>query len=409
MSTYTLEGADALMKDVYVGPIVETLNQKTYMLDQIERDSDHLDGSGRRSIVPIHTNRNRGRGSRGDNSTLPAGGHQEDKDAIIKTKYHYYGIELTDPAIEASKNSTGSFANLLTRETTGLATDMRKDINRQVYGDGTGALTTLRATSKEKTIKVTSVQYLGVGDLVDILKASDGSALNANNKEREVVKRTAGSEPTIELDAEITGEPTTSYSVYISGSYKKEMEGLRSIINTNRTLHEINSETAGNGFWNAGSKINAEEHVAGEQLFERMIDEVGAGGNGEVETIVTTRGIKRRLADTYQSQKRMNDARMVEVHGGYTAIFVNEIPVISDDDCPKGYVFGINRESFKWFELTKPGWLEQKGNVFQMKNSTTAGYKMNVWQAWFRWYASLGCIAPNRNGVIYNCTDDTAV
>lgn len=407
MSTYTLEGAEALMKDVYVGPIVEQINQKTYAIDQIERDSAHLDGSGKRSIIPVHMNRNRGRGSRGDNADLPVPGHQEDKDAIVKTRYHYYGMEISDPAVEGSKTTQGAFANLMTRETQALAQDMRKDMNRQVFGNGTGALTALRATSKEKTIKVTSVQGIGVGDRIDILKTADGTAINSNNKNVEVVKRTAGSEPSIELSAEITGEPTTAYSVYLAGSYKKEMDGLRNIIDTNRTLHEINSETAGNSFWNAGSKINAEEAVAGESLFERMLDEVGVNGNGEVETILTTRGIKRRLADTYQSQKRFNDARATTVHGGYTAIYVNEIPVIFDDDCPKGYAFGINKDSLKWFELTKPGWLSQNGVIFEKKVSETAGLKMNVWQAWFRWYCALGCVAPNRNGVIYNCKDDT--
>lgn len=165
MSTYTLEGAEALMKDVYVGPIVEQINQKTYAIDQIERDSAHLDGSGKRSIIPVHVNRNRGRGSRGDNADLPVPGHQEDKDAIVKTRYHYYGMEISDPAVEGSKTTQGAFANLMTRETQALAQDMRKDMNRQVFGNGTGALTALRATSKEKLLKLLAFRasVLGIG------------------------------------------------------------------------------------------------------------------------------------------------------------------------------------------------------------------------------------------------------
>jgi hypothetical protein len=75
---------------------------------------------------------------------------------------------------------------------------------------------------------------------------------------------------------------------------------------------------------------------------------------------VTTRGIRRRLADTYQSQKRFNDARATEIHGGYTAIFVNEIPVVADDDAPKGWVFAINKDAFRWFEVAKPDWLRPR-------------------------------------------------
>jgi hypothetical protein len=406
MATYTLSAADPLLKDFYVGPIVEQLNYKTWMIDQIERDSEHIDLSGRRAIVPVHVNKNRGRGSRGDNANLPVAGFNTDVDAIVKIKYHYYAMEISDPTITATQNNAGAFANLLERESSMLAKEMRKDINRQVYGDGTGALAKVRAASTLKVVNVDSVQYIGVGDVVDVLVASSGATTNGIVGAT-VIKRTTGAEPTIELDVNLAGSAGTEYSVYITGSRMNEMDGLRNIIAKNRELHGINGATAGNEYWNA-KVLNAEGNVAGESLFETLMDEVGAGGNGDVEAIVTTRGIKRRLADTYQSQKRFNDSRATEIKGGYTAIWVNEVPVISDDDAPKGFAFGINKDSFRWFEQAGPGWLEKDGVIFHLKNSTTAGQKMNVWQAWFKWYASLGNTSPNRNGVIEKAQDDVA-
>ena len=70
MATQTLAAFDAALKDLYVGPIVEQLNQKTYLIDQIERDADHIDHTGRRAVVPVHKNRNRGRKSIADGGTL---------------------------------------------------------------------------------------------------------------------------------------------------------------------------------------------------------------------------------------------------------------------------------------------------------------------------------------------------
>ena len=406
MATYTLTAADPLLKDLYVPPIIEQLNYKTYMIDQIERDSDSVDMRGRRWISPVHANRNRGRGSRGDNENLPVAGINTDLDAIDKIKYHYYSMEISDPTIEAAKSDAGAFANLLERETNMLAKEMRKDINRQVFGDGTGALTAVaKEEAKGKKIYVNSVQYIGVGDFVDVVLTATGVKTNGVLN-TEVTKRVSAAESYIEVADETAEKTLTTYSVYIAGSYKKEMPGLRQIIAKERTLHEINSVTAGNEFWNAKT-VDAESAVAGESLFEKLYDEVGVQGNGDVEAWVTTRGIKRNLADTYQSQKRFNDAQAVNVHGGYTAIFVNEIPVIYDDDCPKGFAFGINKDSYRWFQQTSPGWLEQKdGSVMMLKNSTTAGLRMNVWQAYFRWYAALGCTAPNRNGRIEKAKDD---
>lgn len=407
MAPQTLATADAILKDLYVGPIVEQLNHKTYMLDQIERDSDSIDHTGRRAVVPVHKNRNRGRGSRGDNANLPTAGSQEWLDAIIYIRYHYQGMEISDPAIEGSRTNEGAFVNLLQAETQGIARDMRKDVNRQVYGTGTGLLAAVRANSTTDTVEVDSVQYIHVGDTVDVVQVADG-LVNTQGVVGAVVTAkdpTPGAE-TITISPDLGGTATNAYGVYVTGSYGAEMDGLRNITDDNRILHSINSATAGNEFWD-GNERDASGAVAGESLFELLADDVGEMGNGEVEAFVTTRGIKRRLADTYQSQKRFNDARAVEIHGGYTAIFVNEIPVVHDDDCPKKYAFGINKSALKWFEQTKPGWLEQNdSSVFHLKDGSTSGTKRNVWQAWFRWYAALGCIAPNRTGRIIDCADD---
>src|SRR5476651_611172 len=177
MATQTLAAFDAALKDLYVGPIVEQLNQKTYLLDQIERDSDHIDHTGRRAVVPLHKNRNRGRKSIADGGTLPSAGAQVYLDAIIPLRYHTYRIELTDQVVEASKTNEGAFASAIEVESKGVAVDMRKDINRQAFGQGTGQLTReeLASSSESETAgkwKVKTefdMQYIQIGDIVDIL------------------------------------------------------------------------------------------------------------------------------------------------------------------------------------------------------------------------------------------------
>lgn len=411
MATQTLSAADAILKDSYVGPIVEQINNKTYMLDQIERDSEHVDLYGRRAIIPVHTNRNRGRGSRADGGTLPTAGKQSWQDAIVHIKGHFSGIEVTDQSILASQSNEGAFVNILDVESKRCAEDLRKDLNRQVFGEGTGILAGVRETAEGTTsIPVTSVQYIYVGDFVDILKKADGT-VGEGVENREVTKREGGSTKKITISGANATKVTTSYGVYITGSYGNEMDGLRNIINKERTLHEINSSTAGNEFWNGRvQKVGESESVlatAGESSFEKLADEVGLSGNGDVEVFLTTRGIRRRLADTYQSQKRYNDAQAVSVHGGFSAIMVNEIPVIADDDAPRTFAFGLNKESFRWFQLSQPGWMQQGGGgIFHLKDGSTAGTKVATWQAFFSWYAALGCVAPNRNGRLEFCEDD---
>jgi hypothetical protein len=119
------------------------------------------------------------------------------------------------------------------------------------------------------------------------------------------------------------------------------------------------------------------------------------------------------MTSFFNNQRRFNDSKAVELHGGYTAIMVNEIPVVIDDDCPKGWLFGFDKKAFKWFELSKPGFLEQDSGIFTLKDayvSGGAGAKSAIWQAYFRWYAAFGCVSPNRTGAITGITgDDTPV
>jgi hypothetical protein len=66
----TLATADAILKDVYRGPIIEQLNYKTYMLDKIERDSDSIEGNGRRWVTPVESSGNESPSSMSDGGTL---------------------------------------------------------------------------------------------------------------------------------------------------------------------------------------------------------------------------------------------------------------------------------------------------------------------------------------------------
>lgn len=405
----TLSTADAILKDLYVGPIIEQLNYKTYLLDQIERDSDSLDHTGRRAVWPVHKSGNRGRGAFADGGQLATAGRQDWLDAIIPIRYFNYGISVSDAAIEGSKRNEGAFINILEAETKGVARDMRKDINRMVFGQGNGLLATA-ASASTNVVTVDSVQYLKIGDPVDLVVISSGATTAG------VVGVTITARDTTNKTVTLSSAPATpasinnTYGFYLTGSRGNEMEGLRSIIATGRTLHSINSATAGNEFWNAGSVKTMSGATVGESTFEQVADDVGQGGNGDVEVFLTTRGVRRRLADTYQSVKRFNDAKAVDVHGGYTAIMVNEIPVVADDDCPKGYAFGLNKESFKWFQQAGPDWLQSKdGTVFQLQPGGTLGTYNATWLAWFKWYASFACIAPNRNGLISGGADDNPV
>lgn len=406
MAVGTLATADAILKDILHGQIIEQINYKTYMLDKIERDADSIESGGRRWVAPVESSGNESPSSMGDGGTLVNPQVGLEQDAIGTVRYHNGAVELTDQLIkQANGNNAGAFVNKLDREADNLAKSMRKNLNRQVFGDGTGLMATLTTSpAASTTFTVDASQYLRINMEIDVLNISTGAA-GASSVTITAINRTT---KVVTVGTAITATATT-FGVYKAGARNNEMDGLRNITGTGRTLHGINSATSGNEFWN-GARRAASGAVAGEGLFEQLADDVGANGQGDVEVFLTTRGIRRRLADTYQSTKRFNDAKAVEIHGGYTAIFVNEIPVVVDDDIPKGWAFALRDDAFRWMELEGPGWLSdpRTGVAWQLAMGSTLGRRRAAWQAWFVWYAALACLAPNRTGAIPDAQDDAS-
>jgi len=270
----------------------------------------------------------------------------------------------------------------------------------------------VKKTSKLKKLEFnleSDLQYLEVGDIIDVLVESTGAETNGVKEAEITEKKTSSKEVTLgtNLTAELAAE---TYNVYISGNYENESDGLRNICETGRELHGINSATAGLKFWDSNTvKVGAsiaEPAVATEDAFIQIFDAVGAKGNGDVEVCLTSRGIRRRLAAQYQSQKRYNDAQAVQIHGGYSAIMVNEIPVVVDDMCPLGYAFAFNKSAFKIFEQGKPGFFEGPDGHCWFPTPGTGGVYEASWKAYLLWYMALGCVAPNRTGRLEFCTDN---
>lgn len=424
MATQTLTTFDALLKNVYRGPIVELLNQETYLIDQVEKTNVNDMGAftGRQLVFPVHTARNRGRGATTDGGALVTAGSQSYLDGIVTIKYFDQGIELSDMVIKQSEKDEGAFVRALTSEMEGAAADLRKDISRMCYGTGDGLLATITGTPNGTSITVDSGQYIAVGDTVDIVVKSTGATTNgvlATTVTAVSYTGTANSSTqaaaTLTISSGSAGALSNLYGVYLSGDRSNESDGLRNICNTGRTLHQINSSTY--PVWDS-NVISVGNSNPSEDVFMQLAQQIRqrAGAGHSVDLFLTTLGVQRRLANTYASQKRFNDAQATKIDGGYSAIMVaagnTPVPVVSDVDCVNGTAFALNKASFAWAEVSKPDWLEApdgKGSILHLKDGSTAGSKLAIWQAWMVWYATLVNVAPLRNGQLTNINDDKPV
>ena len=423
MATQTLTTFDALLKNVYRGPIVELLNQETYLIDQVEKTNVNNLGAfnGRQLVFPVHAGRNRGRGATTDGGALAAAGSQSYLDGIVSPKYFDQGIELTDPVIRQSEKDEGAFVRALTSEMEGAATDLRKDISRMAYGTGDGLLATVNSTSSgSAVIQVDSGQYIAVGDTVDVLVKSSGATItNGSAVQVTAVSYNGTKNSSTQTQAQVTlgggnvSVTSGTHGVYISGDRNNESDGLRNICSTGRTLHQINSSTY--PVWDSNT-LDLSNANPSEDSFMQLAQTIRLRSGKGPDSFLTSLGVQRRLANQYASQKRWNDASVTKVDGGYSAIMVaagnDPVPVIADVDAPAGVAFALNKGSFAWAEVARPDWLgapDGNGSILHLKDGATAGSKLGIWQAWMVWYATLVNVAPNRNGKIVNINDDIPV
>jgi len=127
----TLATFQSILKEFYIGPVIEELNNEIFVLEMFEKAV--VDWQGRVAIIPVHVSRNTGVGFRqegGGANTLPDAGNQGFNRLQINAQYQYGRFEITGPAISAAKSGgKGAFIGYVDAEMKKLVTDVKVSSN----------------------------------------------------------------------------------------------------------------------------------------------------------------------------------------------------------------------------------------------------------------------------------------
>ena len=127
---------DAILKDYYIGPLQEQLNNEIMVLNMFEKAK--ISWAGRQGVVPLHVGRNQtGVGYQGEGLALPTAGNQVVKNMTFTAAYLYGRFEVTGQAIaSAAKGGTASFVGALELEMDKLKDDVRNQADRALTSGG---------------------------------------------------------------------------------------------------------------------------------------------------------------------------------------------------------------------------------------------------------------------------------
>src|SRR5690606_34695559 len=330
--------------------------------------------------IPVHVGRNEGIGFRGEHDTLAPAGQQRYEDLRYRPHYVWGQIHITEVLIEHTKSDRGAFVRALDAEVRGMVRDMIAEVNRILWGDGTGLLAATKANNNTNVIALEDnarMGYFRVGMVVDILAVADGTPV-ATQRKITAVDKTA---KTITIDgAPIT--TTTDHGVYRFGNYGKVANGLMNVVSNTGNLGGLNPANPGQEFWASHVFSNGGTlRDISEELLQQAFDAPTEESNGEVSLIIGSFGVRRAYQSLLTALRRY--VNTMELEGGFSALEFNGKPFTVDKDAPYNTLFLLDETYLRLFETSKPKWMDRDGAVLKYDGNTG-------WRAIYRWFFNLG-------------------
>lgn len=406
--------ATPILKEVYLPAMTELLNNATPLLKMIEKSVEPTEGGN--FVFTVHRGRNTASAQgRAEDATLPSAGYQGYARAIVPSKQLYSRIRVSGKAIAATRSNKGSFVRAIESEMKGSMTDTKRELNRQVNGDGTGALAYWTAADNDVAALTLddnlsnpvgpSIGRAGTVT-VDVVDASDHTTLLGQDivltRGADAATSTAftgsGSNP--------SGTADGDYAIY-ADTLKQEMVGIQAIVSASNPptlsggLHGL--AVASYPDWIAqvmGSDSTRQDLTFDmmEQLISRIVSE-SAVNPSEIKLW----HCHPSIANTYL--KLCRDERIftntMTLDGGFKTIAYNGRPIAEDVQCRRNALYLITPSSMKLFQMAPLDWMDKDGSVFYR----ISGGDVDAYGATAFVYQELGCLARNQNGVILGLND----
>jgi hypothetical protein len=400
--------ANALLKNVYTNGTNEQINNDTPALGQIKSSAANITTVGGAGVrFSVHFGRNHGIGARNELETLPAAGQQLYAQGNTGLKSLYGTIQVTGQLMNQAKSDYQSFVNAVDEEVTRIKTDLAKDQNRQVYGDGTGTLAkVLTGGTASAAIVFDDTRYISPGMRVDLLQGTTlGNAVptvrNPTANRFLQVTLVDRATNTVTFDQAVATFTTGDVIVRSGGttnSWKKEWTGLGAIINNTGTLFGIDSSVYPD--WKAVVKTGV--GTLTELKMNQVVQDIREKGSKPTR-ILTTPGVYNAYWSALQSMRQY--VNKTDLEGGLGSLAFStpygNIPILTDFDCPGGTAWFPNESEIKINTNVGWEWIDEQGSMWQ-KIPGVDGFIAEM-----RNYSELTTTRRNAHGVLKGVTEVT--
>ena len=368
MAGATLTTLTAILKEYYLPPVRDQINNEIVVLSRWDVNSKDL--VGLKAVVPLHTGRSGGVGARPELGTLPSAASQTYARAEYDLKYLYGRIEVSGPSLQKTKNSSGAFLEAYKSELDGIKQDLMNDLARQFYGTGDAVVAATGVTSASTTVVLASAEairqgFLYIGQLIDIGTSANPVAIASSRTITDINE--AG--PSIVISgAAVTTAGTDR--IFVAGnaaasSVVHEVDnGLQKLVSTAaNTVGGINASTS--KYWD-----NLRDTAGGALTEDNMLknwNNVRIRG-GRPSLTLGSFGLQRAYFNLLQANRRYVEP--TKLRGGFEVLEFQGQPFIADRHSPYGKLFFLDEDRFfvfspgDWDFLARDGqavkWVQDK-------------------------------------------------
>jgi len=413
----TLTTLSAVMKQFYLGPLQDQLNNEIMAFDLFQKEK--VDWVGREAIIPVRTARNESPAFSA-NASLPPVGQQTYASLTVSAKYLYGRMEIQGPAIAQAKASVGAFINGLQVELDGAMETVKNAADQAMFTGG-GAVGFLN--ERDNFPANTPIEFSGNIDLIPetaVAKVA-GTLVRLDTYKSIAVTmyRDAGAKQHIKFDGPVdtrdidgagTAAAGTAHLVIIGG---KEAESMGIYGNLGEKTHfgvDRSDQVA------PASKANevlqsiiraANLSGSGDRVdlstgrMQAILDDIATESGSTPDCMIAHYVFRQQYVGqlSFTSTATTATSRTKSVDNGDAgfdmgSLSFNGIPLKVSRHCGKGLLIFLHTKSWSLVQIEDPNLADLDGNVLSRVTGSDS------YEAYVRYYYNLVCKQPNRNAIL---------
>jgi hypothetical protein len=443
----TLASFASILKEFYLGPIQDQLNEETLVCDMFEKAS--VDWNGRQVIIPVHVARNANVAYVAEGGNLPgpvlgaiAGGSQQGYQNLTVTAQHLYGrFQITGPAMAAAgKGGANSFVGWVDGEMNRLVNDVKTACNRAAVSGGTvigfvasdaniGAAATDVVNFTGDAAKAALLDAAGGNDHVTVVRMDTYATTSTGQ-----ISITATAAGTVSLTTQGGGAVTFATVVDPAGNAVPQALVLTAagatILGTaaepqgiygnlaDPTHFGVNraagagvplqcSDGAGLSNMVITGPASAPPSATARQAItmagiQNVLDRITLASEEAPDVILCNPLQRTRLAAVLQGNFNFNTDKSggggkgVIGDGGYSGFAFAGIPIKSSRHVDNGALWFLATKTWKMTELEAGKFADEDGDVLSRVGI------LDAYEGFYKWYYNVTCLRPNANGALLN-------